>query len=48
MEQPESDTGGIMEPARGLEPIFHTKTNFDLTRELPENISALDELSKNF
>ncbi len=48
MEQPESDTGSIMEPARGLEPFFHTKANFDLTRELPENLSSLDTLSKNF
>jgi len=48
MEQPESETGSIMEPARGLEPFFHTKANFELTRELPEDLSTLDKLSKNF
>jgi starch phosphorylase len=48
MDEPESQTGDTMEPAPGREPEFKTRYDFKLTRELPQNIAALDELSMNF
>lgn len=37
-----------MQPALGLEPERQFKNNFNTTRQLPDNLSALNELSLNF
>ncbi|MBP6004664.1 MAG: alpha-glucan family phosphorylase [Pyrinomonadaceae bacterium] len=37
-----------MQPAPGLEPFSSTKTNFQLKRQLPPSLKALDAISANF
>jgi len=39
---------GIMQAAPGLESVISGTTNFDFTRQLPQNLSALDSISRNF
>ena len=48
MKEFESETLSNMQSAAGLEPEQFLSNTFDLSRQLPQNLSSLDELSQNF
>ena len=48
MQEFESVTLSNMQSAAGLEPEQESSNAFDYSRQLPENLTVLDELSRNF